>query len=293
MSWLALAVACSSGPPPLVEAHRGGAGYWPENSRTAMLGAIEQGFDGIELDLVLTRDDVPVLAHDPWLAGHCVRADGLPLVEPVPFAEVPLARLQRDYLCGAVPDPLFPQALVVPEPPMSLDALLRALRDGAGPDQVVHLDIKQEPGLTAGPERFAAAILDRWVAADLPNPLWISTARPEVIAAFERRGRELAIEVDTVLSVPEFPLDRGDLAVALGNEARLLTGSLDYVDAARDAGADGVSLQWELADRNLVAAAHRQGLLVMLWTLNDPRALRHHARWPVDALITDYPGDLP
>ena len=289
---VALLVACSAEPPPLIEAHRGGAGYWPENSRTAMLGAIELGFDGIELDLVLTRDEVPVLAHDPWLAGHCRTVDGAELPEPVPIRDVSLARLQRDYVCGGVPDPSFPSALVVAEPPMSLDELLVALRHHGDPSQLVHLDIKQEPGLTASPRRFATAILDRWVAADLPNPMWVSSPRPEVIQAFERRGRELAIEVPTILSIPEFPRGEGELSVALRNERRLLMGALDYVDAAREAHADGVSLQWELADRQLAAAAQREGLIVMLWTLNDPDALRHHARWPVDVLITDFPGDL-
>ncbi len=285
-------LACSSGPPPLVEAHRGGAAYWPENSRTAMLGAIELGFDGIELDLVLTRDEVPVLAHDPWLADHCRTVDGQALPERVLLRFHDADQLRRDYVCGGVPDESFPGALVVAEPLMTFDELLVALRDAADPDQLVHLDIKQDGGFTLGPDKYARAILDRWVAADLPNPFWVSSERPEVLAAFEARGRELALEVDTILSLPDFDPDVSDLSVALRNEGRLLSGSLDYVDAAEDAGVDGLSLQWELAQRHLVADAHRRGLIVMLWTINDPATLRHHARWPVDALITDFPGDL-
>jgi len=50
---LPILLSCTSALP-RIDAHQGGAGYWPPNSATAMHGAIAQRFDGIELDLVLT-----------------------------------------------------------------------------------------------------------------------------------------------------------------------------------------------------------------------------------------------
>lgn len=52
---------------PLVWAHRGASGYAPENTIEAFRLAIEQGADGIELDVQLTRDDVLVVIHDEWI----------------------------------------------------------------------------------------------------------------------------------------------------------------------------------------------------------------------------------
>ena len=45
-------------------AHRGASGYAPENTLEAFTLAITQGADGIELDVQLTKDGIPVVIHD-------------------------------------------------------------------------------------------------------------------------------------------------------------------------------------------------------------------------------------
>ena len=44
--------------------HRGASGYAPENTMYAFALALEQGADGIELDVQLTKDGEPVVIHD-------------------------------------------------------------------------------------------------------------------------------------------------------------------------------------------------------------------------------------
>jgi glycerophosphoryl diester phosphodiesterase len=48
----------------LIYAHRGASDDFPEHTEPAYLGAIEQGADGFECDVRLTRDEVPVLWHN-------------------------------------------------------------------------------------------------------------------------------------------------------------------------------------------------------------------------------------
>lgn len=48
-------------------AHRGASAYAPENTMPAFFMAMEQGADGIELDVQLTKDGVPVVIHDEFL----------------------------------------------------------------------------------------------------------------------------------------------------------------------------------------------------------------------------------
>jgi glycerophosphoryl diester phosphodiesterase len=50
--------------PPLVIAHRGASGYLPEHSFPAKTYAHAVGADYLEQDVILTRDDVPVVFHD-------------------------------------------------------------------------------------------------------------------------------------------------------------------------------------------------------------------------------------
>lgn len=48
-------------------AHRGASGHAPENTLAAMLKALSLGADGIELDVHLSKDGVPVVIHDETL----------------------------------------------------------------------------------------------------------------------------------------------------------------------------------------------------------------------------------
>ncbi len=52
---------------PLVIAHRGASGYLPEHTLAAKVFAHALGADFLEQDLVLTKDDVPVVLHDIYL----------------------------------------------------------------------------------------------------------------------------------------------------------------------------------------------------------------------------------
>lgn len=52
---------------PIVIAHRGASGYLPEHTLAAKALAHGMGADYIEQDVVLTRDDVPVVLHDVHL----------------------------------------------------------------------------------------------------------------------------------------------------------------------------------------------------------------------------------
>lgn len=54
-------------PYPRVIAHRGGGGLAPENTLAALRHARNLGFEGVEFDVKLTADDVPVLFHDDTL----------------------------------------------------------------------------------------------------------------------------------------------------------------------------------------------------------------------------------
>ena len=50
--------------PPVVIAHRGASGYLPEHTLEAKVLAHAMGADFLEQDIVLTKDDVPVVMHD-------------------------------------------------------------------------------------------------------------------------------------------------------------------------------------------------------------------------------------
>ena len=54
---------------PLVFGHRGASGYRPENTLEAFELALSQGADGVECDLVPTKDGELIIRHENWLNG--------------------------------------------------------------------------------------------------------------------------------------------------------------------------------------------------------------------------------
>ena len=61
-------VLCSTPPQaadiPVIIAHRGACGYLPEHTLEAKAMAYAMGVDYVEQDVVLTKDDVPIVVHD-------------------------------------------------------------------------------------------------------------------------------------------------------------------------------------------------------------------------------------
>src|ERR1700748_2254813 len=97
----------------LVHPHRGGRAYRPENTLASFNYGIEVGADVLELDLAVTKDDVLVVSHSPYLtqpasddphvkdalAGER-QCDGLALPPGTPIRALTLAQVKQ-YDCGA------------------------------------------------------------------------------------------------------------------------------------------------------------------------------------------------
>lgn len=279
----ALLAGCGPSGDPVVLGEAGGAGYWPANSPTAVYGAIEAELAGMELDVALTADDVPVLGR-PWLEpAACTLADGSPLAEPIAVRTLLLTEL-REHLCGGLPDPAHPNAVLVAEPPMTLAELLVALKS-ADPRMIIQLDLHAEP---ADVEPLAAAVLDRWFAADRAQPWFLTSPRNEDLAAFVAYGRQQGRHVPVSVTWPE-----DEPEVRLGSELRAGLGLDSLRTLVEEHAADGLQLHWAHADRAEVHALRREGLRVGLWTLNDPDLVPSFRDWPVDLLVSAYPGDAP
>lgn len=90
-------------PRPLVLGHRGAPRDAPENTLRAFSLALRHGADGVELDVQLTRDGVPVVLHDATLQRT---TDGHGEVAALGWAE--LARLRA----GGEPVPSLEQIAV-------------------------------------------------------------------------------------------------------------------------------------------------------------------------------------
>ena len=298
-----------------VLAHRAGAGNAPQNSLAGLreqlrlvrnAGSEERPLGGVEVDVVLTADDVPVLSHDPWvhrlLCGSAERPDrplGAGSV-PVLIGDHPLAWLQQQYRCGGIDDADFDGEQRVPggEPIASLDEVLELLE--AAPEAALHLDLKIQPPLTRPAQSYASAIVDALGRRRGTGTVWVEVPTERDVEAFLAAGLKELPGTRLLLSWPPFFADPDgvELAWTLGALRRTVTTGLrlsDPVRAARRSGADGVVSMAPVMTWRSTRRVTSSGLDVVLFhaggSEEDVRGrVQRLCGWSATALIVDYPG---
>jgi glycerophosphoryl diester phosphodiesterase len=254
-----------------VQAHRGGAGLWPENTLEAFGRALALGVSTLELDVHLTAQDDVVVAHDPALVD---------------------ARRIRELTRADLP------------PTMPLLRQVAALLDERGADPVrINLEIKYDAldaaALTTR-EAFVAKVVEALRIDGLVGRTSIQCFDWGVLArvgeAAPALDRNLLVSPRYLRSSAEAPSPWFDgLAV-----------DADFVRTAAVEGFTAISpvhgspyrsgvgdpSYRPFATRALVREAHAAGLAVIPYVVDDEATMRHLVRIGVDGLITNHPGRL-
>ncbi|HEY8146856.1 MAG TPA: glycerophosphodiester phosphodiesterase family protein [Kofleriaceae bacterium] len=196
---------------PRLAAHRGAASQAPENSLAAIRLAFARGADGVEVDVRLSADRVPVLCHDE----DTRRVAGVART----VAEQTVAELAALDLGGGERIPTLEQALA-------------AVPDG----KILWLDLKVEPGevevVLAALPRQAPAMLQ---AFDLDVLVAARAARPELAGYWLVVGpRDQA--TGTRGPIPLVAIERARAAGIAGLAADQQGLTPEVIDAARAAG---------------------------------------------------------
>ena len=80
----------------------------PENTLAAFEYALDAGVDALEMDVAVTKDDVPVISHDPTLNPEICRSTVGKVIRQLTFDEL------RNWDCGSLINPHFPKQQAVP-----------------------------------------------------------------------------------------------------------------------------------------------------------------------------------
>lgn len=95
--------------------HRGCRGIYPENTLEAFQHAIDLGVDGIEWDVVVSKDKKLVISHEPYLdATYCYDKNGNEISvsegKKINFYELEVDEIQQ-IDCGSKPLSKFPEQI--------------------------------------------------------------------------------------------------------------------------------------------------------------------------------------
>ncbi len=153
-------------------AHRGDWRVAPENTLAAMAAALRvPGCDGVEFDVQLSRDGVPVILHDETLARVQHRPERVDALDAAELATAGVPTL-ADALSMLGPEPFLDIELKGDAHGDATAAVLRAARGDLGPRSV--LSSFDPPSIAAMADRLPGWTL--WLNAEDLAPATLSLA---------------------------------------------------------------------------------------------------------------------
>ncbi|GAB3831855.1 glycerophosphodiester phosphodiesterase family protein [Kribbella italica] len=296
-----------------LQAHRGGLGLTVESTIASFTRGLETGVSTLELDVQITEDGHAVVTHDRKVTGSKCK-DTAPYTAGDPeypyvgkYVNTLTFNQVRQLDCGSLTQAAYPGQTPDPGARMpelrEVFALVHRFRAN---DVKLNIETKVEAGApteTAPREQFVQVVNREIRKARI--------ARQVTIQSFDwgalMRMRQVA---------PELPL------VALTNYDFLQTGQPgkspwlggididdfggDLVKAAKSFGASAISpvhgfpQDGKIGDpayrpyvtEAMVKSAHKVGLKVVPWTVDDPATMESLIGKGVDGIITDYPDRL-
>jgi glycerophosphoryl diester phosphodiesterase len=284
-----------------LQGHRGTRGLAPENSLPSFEMAILQGVTTLETDAAVTRDGVVVLHHDLALnPDHTRNAKGEWLKDsPAPIHDMRLAEL-KTYDIGRIKPGTqyaaqFPDQKPVDGTPVPRLAELFEMVKAKGYDKVrFAIEIKSNPEwpeATLAPQPFAQVLVDEVRRHGMAPRVQIMSFDWRSLQAVQR----IAPEIPTVYLTAQQPwMDniRADQAQASPWTAGVLYSDHGSVPAMIKAAG---GRYWSVFHRDLspalLAEAHKLGIKVLVWTVNDAPTMAKLVDMGVDGLITDR-GDI-
>ncbi|TRO95724.1 glycerophosphodiester phosphodiesterase [Glycocaulis profundi] len=288
-----------SGEPPLVIAHRGASGTYPEHTEIAFRAAFEQGADILEPDLMMSSDGALIVRHDPYLSTST------DIAHRPEFANRRRALMGREdwWVMDFTAEEL--QSLrarqVFEDRDSSHDDAHPVLTFDDFLDLVDELQAECACAITTEPEIKLPAEHAAFGLDPLPVLLESLDARglnaaeaPVIVQSFDAPFLQRLAEASPVRTVMLHSGDEpgGDMnGLGLDEVAGFASGYGAY---------KGLLLNPDGSSTGVVEAAHALGLEVHAWTHRDDREpaagetsddeLRHLYALGVDGVFTDFPA---
>jgi len=241
---------------PLIIGHRGASRFAPENTLAAFRLALEVGADGVEFDVRLTRDGVPIIIHDDNLK----RTGATPSL----VADLSLTELQQidvgswfrteDFASERVP---------------TLEKLFELY---GSTNSLLYLEMKPDPGER---ERLAQACVEKVNTSSLKERIIVECFDLSAIATLKSLDPSIrtAALFEPGITKPPF-----------------VTSGQRLVDQALAVGADEIALHHRFATERVVTTAKNSGLTVVVWTVDEPTWIARAISSGITALITNDPA---
>jgi glycerophosphoryl diester phosphodiesterase len=264
-----------------IQGHRGARGHFPENTIQGFLQAIAMGVNGIEMDVVISKDKQVVVSHEPWMNElFCLDPEGMPVEKNtrgqynlyhMTYAEI------ASFDCGVNGNPNFPEQKKVSAVKPLLRDVIRSVEAFLQKDQLpgitYNIEIKSEPELYQDfqpePAEFVALVMAEIKQHKLKGDFYISSFDPAILQVVHQKHPDVQI------------------GLLVENSAAL------HENLKTLGFKPGIySPYFQLINEELIAELHAQQIRLNTWTVNNTEDMKKLVELGVDGIITDYPDRL-
>jgi glycerophosphoryl diester phosphodiesterase len=252
-------------PPPtvLIIGHRGAAAVAPENTLVSFERALLDGADGIEFDVRLARDGVPVVIHDSTLRRTALRNGRV-----ASFSSTELSEMDAGSWFN-LRHPVKAHSLYAEARIPSLAAVFASLQNS---DTLLYVEMK-------------CGMRDR------------SKLAAEVVKLVDAHGIASRVRVESfdLAAITEVKRLDADLRTTALFDRRLThpaPSARKMIERAIRCGAEEIALHHTLATLRTVAEATQRGLETVVWTADNPAWVARAVKLGVRAIITNDPARL-
>ena len=260
-----------------IHGHRGTRGYLPENTIPSFIKAIDLGSTAIELDIVISKDGLVVVSHEPYMSANiCLDSLGQPLKNPSQnhnIYEMTYAQVAC-YDCGSIKHNRFPeqQNMKLSKPLLSevIDVIEDYVKEKGIAPVVYNVEVKSDPkgDNTHHPEpaKYVEILVKLLRSENINDRL--------IVQSFDER-----ILKELHLQAPEITIS---FLVANLNSFSVNIQSLGFQPAY-------YTPYYKLLNKKKVREVHDANMKVGVWTVNRPKDIKRMINIGVDAIISDYP----
>ena len=247
---------------PLVIAHRGGAGLYPENTLFAFEQSLKLGADVIELDVRGTADGALVVMHDATVDRT---TNGNGRISEMTLEEV--RKLDAGYRFSPDGGQTFPfRAKEIRIP--TLQEVFAAF-----PEAKFVIEPKQEtPSIV---KSFCGLIRER----KMTDKVIVGSFNQTIIDDFRNQCAEVATSGSPTEISKFLAMYKTGLSASYSPAMQALQ-TPEYVGGL------------QVISKEFVEAAHKRNLEIHAWTINETADMQRLLEIGVDGIITDYPDRL-
>ena len=259
-----------------IQGHRGARGLLPENTIKSCIEAVKCGVDGLEIDVVVSKDGQIVVSHEPWMSplfcsfpdGKWVDTEGV-ILKNMNYNEI------KKYDCGSRGNILFPSQKPITAYKPTLYELVNAIDSYCKTAKLnapfFNIEVKSHPA---------------WYRKLVPPPSIFIELLKHPLSNFREKGIQFYISSFDPYFLKLLKKEMPKVPIAFLTENKL---SLELNLKRLGFKPDFYSPYYRFLTHKMVNNAHRLGIKVVTWTVNDERDAALLKKMGVDGVITDYP----